>query len=107
MVPDFLSEIFKAAGLDMPVRNFLVDYRDGTGEFYHKPLQVICIRDYSDSEIINNIMQDVEMQNMTIDGITEIRGEHSLAELSAMSQDVKAAFEAGFRYLYLRDKKSH
>lgn len=107
MGPDFLSEVFKAAGLDMPVRNFLVDFNDSKGESYHKPLQIICIRDYSDSEIINNIMQDVEMQGMTIDGITEIRGEHSLAELSTMSQDVEAAFAAGFRYLYLRNKKSH
>lgn len=107
MTPDFMSVIFKTAGLDIPIRNFLVDYRDSKGESYHKALQVVCMREYSDNEIINNIMHDVEMQNMTIDAITEIHGEYSLEELSAMSQDVKAALTAGFRYLYLRNKKSH
>ncbi len=107
MTPDFMSTIFKAAGMDIPIRNFLVDFSDSKGESYHKALQVVCMRDYSDDEIKNNIMQDIEMQNMTIDAITEIRGEHSLDELSAMSQNVKAALKAGFRYIYLRNKKGH
>lgn len=107
MTPNIISEIFKVAGMNVPVRNFLVDYSGAKGESCYKPMQVVCVRDYSDSEIINNIMQDVEMKNMTVNAITEIFGEHSVDDLSIIAKNANLLLATGFKYLYLRNKKSH
>ena len=106
-MPDIMRDLFKAAGLNIPIRNFLVDYNNDKEESFFNPLQVICAKEYTDAEIINNVMQDPEMKGMTVTGITEILGEHSLDELKAMAKDVSLLFAAGFRYLYLRNKKGH
>ena len=107
MTPNIISEIFKETGMNVPIRNFLVDYSDIKGESYYKPLQIVCVRDYSDSEIINNIMQDVEMKNMTVNAITEVYGEHSLKELSVIAWNSELLLMTGFKNLYLRIEKSH
>ena len=78
----FLKEYAKAAGVDIEVRNFVVDYMDSTGTDWHVAQQVFINGvKASDTDMITVIRKRFP-DDMTINSIFEIIGDLELQELT-------------------------
>lgn len=96
-----LNELFKAAGIPVKTRNFLVDYQDKAGRCYHKPMQSIMHdTEETDFEAIKCIMETIKEQNdSVVSSIIEVQGHYSLDELT--QQQDNPSILTGSRLLYL------
>jgi hypothetical protein len=99
---DSLIDIFKIVGMEVPVRNFLIDFSDSKGISYFNPIQTVCLVDYKDSDIISNITAEMKKEAMTVNAITEVYGKHTLDELFAIAENAELMLITGFKYLYLK-----
>lgn len=63
-----MTELFKAIGIPMAVRNIMVDYCDSDGRFYHKPLQTVSPAEYmeSDKELTERIKEELKPHGFTV-----------------------------------------
>lgn len=96
-----LDEIFKILGIDLVVRNFLIEYHDKDMQSYHKAIQTISFKAYSDEMTINGIYDDLQKQEFDLYYIGEVGGTHTLKELETIIENPFLCAKYGVRTLYL------
>lgn len=81
-----MTELFKAIGIPMAVRNIMVDYCDSDGRFYHKPLQTVSSAEYmeSDKELTERIKEELRPHGFTVCGIQEVFGDFEMEQLESV-----------------------
>ena len=94
------EKLFKTAGFPLNTRNFIVDYVDGSGTYYHKPMQSIMHITDTDTEAVESIRRAVKTQdNASVCSIIEVGEKYSLEDMIKY-QDQPGRFP-GYKVLYL------
>lgn len=81
-----IAELCKSIGVEIRVRNLMVDYCDSHGNHFHKPLQTVippgCVED--DIELITFIKEKLSKQGFRVCGIAEALGDFEMGDLEAV-----------------------
>jgi len=102
-----LIELFKAIGIDLCVRSFMVDYRDSKGNHFHKSMQTVRPEGQTepDSYIIASIRNELGQQGFTVSGIHEVSGNYEMQELEQIFNSSEYR-KYPVRNLYLNPEKA-
>lgn len=103
-MPEILSELFKEIGMDLSVRNFLIDYCDTKGNFSFSPIQTMPM--CSDAEFVEMITQALEGDKLTLIAVTEVFGKCTLEELKLIAESPEKILLYGYECLYYDSKKA-
>ena len=77
-----MTELLRSMGLPVMTRNLMVDYRDGQGNHFHKPAQVVMPQGQEmDVDMITRIGKDLKSQGYILYSILEAFGEFEMEEL--------------------------
>ena len=77
-----MTELLRSIGIPVVTRNLMVDYRDGRGNHFHKPMQAVTPPGQEmDVDMLTQIGRDLKSQGYALYSILEAFGEFELEEL--------------------------
>lgn len=97
------TKLLQSMGVQVIARNFMVDYVDREGKYYHQPLQTVvpsleCWEE--DAQIIAYIQQHLAEQGYNVCSIMEATGDYEMDELNQVFNSMEQIGK-NVRLLYL------
>ncbi|MCI8517254.1 MAG: hypothetical protein HFG75_10365 [Hungatella sp.] len=96
-----MTELLRSIGIPVVTRNLMVDYRDGRGNHFHKPMQAVTPPGQEmDVDMLTQIGRDLKSQGYALYSILEAFGEFELEELEDVFNGSRQG-ECPVAFLYL------
>lgn len=85
----FLKDLFKDAGLELDVRNLIIDYKLKDGRCEHVAQQIITNQITVDDDMLIEVVKQKLTEGSRICTIFEIKGDYELPELERLCTSVE------------------